>query len=188
MTAAIPASVRLINIGFNTAQEVIAGNVDAAFGFWNQEGVQVAAHYPANVMRLYDYGAPRIRSSSFSRARIFWRGSRGPCAGFCGPSCAGYDDALANPDAALRRNGGRVEGETAEGLRPYLEALRPVLRADAPAYGRLNLAVLKDYLDWAREMGVLDFREDPSKFATNEFLPPVSAGPGKKAMTPRRQP
>jgi hypothetical protein len=55
-----------------------------------------------------------------------------------------------------------------------------VLRADAPAYGRLNLAVLKDYLDWIREMGVLDVREDPSKFATNEFLPPVSADQGKK--------
>jgi hypothetical protein len=75
---------------------------------------------------------------------------------------------------------GRVEGETAAGLRPYLDALRPVLRADAPAYGRLNLAVLKDYLDWIREMGVLDVREDPSKFATNEFLPPVSAEQGKK--------
>ena len=53
-----PASVRLINIGFNTAQEIIAGNVDAAFGFWSQEGVQVAAHQPATVMRLNDYGVP----------------------------------------------------------------------------------------------------------------------------------
>ena len=43
-----PATVRLINIGFNTAQEVIAGNVDAAFGFWSQEGVQVAVSRTGN--------------------------------------------------------------------------------------------------------------------------------------------
>src|SRR5271166_4680973 len=53
-----PASVQLINIGFNTAQEVIAGNVDAAFGFWSQEGVQVAAHKPATVMQLTNFGVP----------------------------------------------------------------------------------------------------------------------------------
>ena len=41
-----PATVRLINIGFNTAQEMIAGNVDASFGFWSQEGVQVESRAP----------------------------------------------------------------------------------------------------------------------------------------------
>jgi hypothetical protein len=54
------------------------------------------------------------------------------------------------------------------------------LRADAPAYGRLNLPVLKDYLGWIKEIGVLDIREDPSKFATNEFLPQLPGAPGGK--------
>src|SRR5579863_8479972 len=53
-----PSSVRPINIGFNTTQEIIAGNVDAAFGFWSQQGAQVAAHKLATVMRLNDYGVP----------------------------------------------------------------------------------------------------------------------------------
>jgi ABC-type nitrate/sulfonate/bicarbonate transport system substrate-binding protein len=175
-----PASVRLINIGFNTAQEVIAGNVDAAFGFWNQEGVQVSAHYPANVMRLYDYGAPAYPELIVFAREDFLARQSAAVRGFLRAVVRGYDDAIANPNAACAAMAGRVEGETAEGLRPYLDALRPVLRADAPAYGRLNLAVLKDYLDWIREMGVLDVRDDPSKFATNEFLPPVSADQGKK--------
>jgi hypothetical protein len=70
----------------------------------------------------------------------------------------------------------RVEGETPEGLRPYLDALTPVLRADAPAYGWLNIVALRDYLAWLREVGVLDVHEDPAGFATNEFLPPIPDG------------
>ena len=68
---------------------------------------------------------------------------------------------LSKPDVACAAMAARVEGETTEGLMPYLEALSPVLRADAPAFGRLNLSVLKDYLAWTKEIGVLDLHEDP---------------------------
>jgi hypothetical protein len=74
-----------------------------------------------------------------------------------------------------------VEGETAEGLKPYLDSLNPVLRANAPEFGWLNLSVLKDYLAWTKEIGVLDLHEDPANFATNEFLPPL---PPAKGGTP----
>jgi hypothetical protein len=92
----------------------------------------------------------------------------------------GYDDAISKPEIACAAMASRVEGETTEGLRPYLEALSPVLRADAPAFGRLNLSVLRDYLAWTKEIGVLDLREDPANFATNEFLPPLPGGQGGK--------
>jgi putative hydroxymethylpyrimidine transport system substrate-binding protein len=167
------SSVRLINIGFNTAQEIIAGNVDAAFGFWNQEGVQVAAHRPATVMRLNDYGVPPYPELIvFARNDFLAREPR-TVRGFLRAVARGYDDAVSKPDVACAAMAARVEGETTEGLRPYLEALNPVLRADAPAFGRLNLSVLRDYLTWTKEIGVLDLREDPANFATNEFLPPI---------------
>ena len=57
----------------------------------------------------------------------------------------------------------QVEGETTDGLKPYLEALSPVLQADAPEFGWLNIPVLKDYLGWLKQMGVLDLREDPAR-------------------------
>ena len=175
-----PASVRLINIGFNTAQEVIAGNVDAAFGFWSQEGVQVAAHHPANVMRLYNYGVPPYPELIVFAREDFLAREPGMVRKFLRAVVSGYDDAISKPDLACAAMAARVEGETSEGLKPYLEALTPVLRADAPAFGRLNIPVLKDYLAWLSEIGVLDLREDPVKFATNEFLPPVPAGEAGK--------
>jgi len=170
------SSVRLINIGFNTAQEIIAGNVDAAFGFWSQEGVQVAVHKPATVMRLIDYGVPPYPELIVFAREDFLARDPGTARGFLRAVARGYDDAISKPDIACAAMAARVEGETTEGLKPYLEALSPVLRADAPAFGRLNLSVLKDYLAWIREIGVLDLQEDPAKFATNEFLPPLPGG------------
>jgi putative hydroxymethylpyrimidine transport system substrate-binding protein len=175
-----PASVRLINVGFNTAQQIIAGNVDAAFGFWTQEGVQVAAHQPATVMRLNDYGAPPYPELIVFARDDFLAREPGATRGFLRAVTKGYDDAISKPDLACAAVAARVEGETTEGLKPYLEALVPVLRADAPAYGRLNIAVLRDYLAWIRQIGVLDVSEDPTSFATNEFLPPVPGGQGGK--------
>jgi len=168
-----PSSVRLINIGFNTAQEIIAGNVDAAFGFWNQEGVQVAAHGPATVMRLDDYGAPPYPELVVFAREDFLAREPGTVRGFLRAVSRGYDDAVSKPDVACAAMSGQVEGETTEGLKPYLESLIPVFKADAPEFGWLNLSVLKDYADWTKEIGVLDLREDPAKFATNEFLPPL---------------
>ena len=92
----------------------------------------------------------------------------------------GYDDAISKPDATLAATASQVEGETPDTLRPYLGALTPVLRADAPAYGRVNIQALRDYVKWTREVGVLDLREDPERFATNEYLPQVPANESAK--------
>lgn len=173
-----PGSLRLINIGFNTAQQIIAGNVDAAFGFWNQEGVQVAARRPANVMRLIDYGAPPYPELIVFAREDFLAREPDTVRRFLRAVAKGYDDAISKPNVACAAMAARVEGETAEGLRPYLESLTPVLRADAPAFGRLNISVLRDYLAWIRAIGVLDIREDPTSFATNEFLTPIPNGGG----------
>jgi len=175
-----PGSVRLINVGFNTAQQIVAGNVDAAFGFWNQEGVQVAARHPATVMRLNDYGAPPYPELIVFAREDFLAKESGTTRKFLRAVARAYDDAISKPDVACAAMAARVEGETAEGLRPYLEALTPVLRADAPAFGRLNIAVLQDYLNWIRKVGVLDIHEDVANFATNEFLPPIPDSKGGK--------
>jgi len=170
-----PASAKLINIGFNTAQEVIAGNVDAAFGFWNQEGVQVSAHAPARVLRLYEFGAPPYPELIMFAREDFLAREPDTARRFVLATVEGYRDALSKPDEALKAMAGRVEGETPETLRPFLAALAPVIKADAPDCGTVNLKVLGDYLAWVRQTGVIDFKADPASFATNEFMPPPPA-------------
>jgi ABC-type nitrate/sulfonate/bicarbonate transport system substrate-binding protein len=171
-----PSSVRLINIGFNTAQQIVAGNVDAAFGFWTQEGVQVAAREPATIMRLNDYGAPPYPELVVFAREDFLAKQPETAREFLLAVSRGYEDTIAKPDAACAAMAARVEGETIAGLQPYLQAVSPVFRSDAASYGQINLPVLRDYLNWIREIGVLDVREDPANFATNEYLPPVPTG------------
>jgi putative hydroxymethylpyrimidine transport system substrate-binding protein len=175
-----PASVRLINIGFNTAQEVVAGNVDAVFGFWSQEGVQVSARHPANVMRLYSYGVPLYPELIVFARDEFLASDPATVRAFLRAVVRGYEDAISKPGQACAAMAAQVEGETPESLRPYLESLLPVLRADAPAFGWLNIPVLRDYLVWIRQTQVLDIREDPAVFATNEYLPLDPAAQGAK--------
>jgi putative hydroxymethylpyrimidine transport system substrate-binding protein len=171
-----PATVKLINIGFNTAQEVIAGNVDASFGFWSQEGVQVAAHQPATVLRLYDYGVPPYPELIVFAREEFLAKEPETTRKFLRAVTHGYEDAIAKPDAACATMAAQVEGETADSLKPYLAALAPVLQADAPEYGWVNIAVIGEYLGWLKRTGVMDIHEEPSKIATNEFLPVMASG------------
>jgi ABC-type nitrate/sulfonate/bicarbonate transport system substrate-binding protein len=166
-----PASVRLVNVGFNTAQEVIAGNVDAAFGFWNQDAVEVEQRQPVSVLRLDAFGAPAYPELVvFVRAETLVR-DPGMVRAFLRAASRGYEDALNSPDAALASMASEVEGETLAGLRPFFGAVSPVLKADAPYYGHLDLGVLRAYLGWVRDTGVLNFSEDPAAFATNAYLP-----------------
>lgn len=166
-----PAKVRLIDIGFNTAQQVAAGNVDAAFGFWNQDAVQVSERQPTTVMRLDAFGVPAYPELVVFAREDFLAREPATARAFLAAVTRGYEDALAKPDEALASMAAQVEGETVEGLRPYFEAVRPVLRDGAPAYGHLDLPVLRAYAGWARQAGVLDFQEDPSRYATNRYLP-----------------
>lgn len=166
-----PSRVRLITLGFNTAQQVAARNVDAAFGFWNQDAVQVARSQPTTVLRLDAHGVPPYPELVvFAREETL---EKRPAVvrAFLAATRRGYDDALANPPAALASMASLVQGDSEAELRPYFDAVAPVLRADAPAYGHVDLAVLGAYCAWLHEAGVLEVREAPAAFATNAYLP-----------------
>jgi ABC-type nitrate/sulfonate/bicarbonate transport system substrate-binding protein len=129
-------------------------------------------------MRLNDYGAPPYPELIVFAREDFLAKHPELARKFLRAVARGYDDAIAKPEVACAAMAARVEGETTDGLKPYLEAVTPVFRADAPAFGRINISVLRDYLAWIKEIGVLEVREDPANFATNEFLPPI---PGSQA-------
>jgi putative hydroxymethylpyrimidine transport system substrate-binding protein len=112
-----PAKVRLVNIGFSTAQEVIAGNVDASFGFWTQEGVQVAAQQPATVLRLSNYGVPPYPELIVFAREDYLAKEPDTVRKFLRAVVKGYDDAIAKPDAVCATMAAQVEGETADSLR-----------------------------------------------------------------------
>jgi putative hydroxymethylpyrimidine transport system substrate-binding protein len=166
-----PTKVKTVTIGFNAVQNLIAGKVKAAVGFWNAEGVQLQQKEPTKVFKLDEFGAPPYPELvAFTRNDTIADNPALICA-FTKATIEGYTAATANPDQALDNLTKQAEGLALADAKAQYEALKPVYQADAPVYGRIDLKVLGDYLTWAKEAKILDLSDDPSKFATDKFLP-----------------
>jgi NitT/TauT family transport system substrate-binding protein/putative hydroxymethylpyrimidine transport system substrate-binding protein len=164
-----PTKVKTVTIGFNAVQNLIAGKVKAAVGFWNAEGVQLQAQEPAKVFKLDEFGAPPYPELvAFTRNDTINDNPALVCA-FTKATVEGYTQATANPDQALDNLTKQAEGLALSDAKAQYEALKPVYQADAPVYGALNLKVLADYLTWAESAKILDLSDDPAKFATDRF-------------------
>jgi putative hydroxymethylpyrimidine transport system substrate-binding protein len=166
-----PTKVKTVTIGFNAVQNLIAGKVKAAVGFWNAEGVQLQQREPTRIFKLDEYGAPPYPELVvFARNDTIQQNPALVCA-FVKATVDGYTQATANPDQALANLTKQAEGLALSDAKAQYEALKPVYQADAPVYGRLDLKVLGDYLTWAKEAKILDLSADPSTFATDRFMP-----------------
>jgi putative hydroxymethylpyrimidine transport system substrate-binding protein len=166
-----PSKVKTVTIGFNAVQNLIAGKVDAAVGFWNAEGVQLQAQEPTKVFKLDEFGAPPYPELvAFTRNDTIQENAALTCA-FTKATVEGYASATANPDQALDNLTRQAEGLALSDAKAQYEALKPVYQADAPVYGALDLEVLGQYLTWAKEAKILDLSDDPAKFATDKFMP-----------------
>jgi ABC-type nitrate/sulfonate/bicarbonate transport system substrate-binding protein len=166
-----PNKVKTVTIGFNAVQNLIAGKVKAAVGFWNAEGVQLQQEEPTRIFKLDEFGAPPYPELvAFTRNETIADDPALVCA-FAKATVEGYQQAEADPDQALANLSKQSEGLSLSAAEQQYEALKPVYKADAPVYGHLNDKVLADYLSWAKKAGVLNLADDPSKFATTRFLP-----------------
>jgi len=148
--------------------------------------VQLQQQQPTKVFKLDEFGAPpypelvaftrnqTIQSNpalvAFTRNQTIQSNPALVCA-FVKATVDGYKSATANPDAALQNLADQAEGLSLSDAKPQYEALAPIYKADAPVYGKIDLKVLSDYLTWAKQAKILDLSDDPSKFATDKFLP-----------------
>ena len=164
-----PTKVKTVTIGFNAVQNLIAGKVKAAVGFWNAEGVQLQAQEPTKVFKLDEFGAPAYPELVAFAGNDTINDNPALVCAFTKATVEGYTQATANPDQALDNLTKQAEGLALSDAKAQYEALKPVYQADAPVYGALNLAVLAEDLTWAKEAKILDLSEDPAKFATDKF-------------------
>jgi putative hydroxymethylpyrimidine transport system substrate-binding protein len=166
-----PTKVKTVTIGFNAVQNLVSGKVKAAVGFWNAEGVQLQQREPTKVFKLDEFGAPPYPELVvFTRNQTIQSNPALVCA-FVKATVEGYQQATANPDQALQNLTEQAEGLALADAKAQYEALKPIYQADKPVYGTLDTKVLADYLAWAKQANILDLSDDPSKFATNQFVP-----------------
>ena len=156
-----PSDVRRVTIGFNAVAELAAGNVDAATGFWNAEGVELQQHgIPIREFRVDQFGGtmyPELvvatTPDSCAIARSF---ATALDRAYTGPLSQ-------DPDSALSDLLAEVNGLDADSQKQQLDALladdafSPAEAGDENPVPSAVLAPIdgRAWLTWARTNGLI---------------------------------
>ena len=97
-----PDAVRRVTIGFGAVPALVAGRVDAATAFWNDEGVTLERRgVPVRVFRVDDFGAPSYPELVLATTEDTLRHRAGLVRGVVDATRKGYAVARERPGAAL---------------------------------------------------------------------------------------
>jgi len=165
-----PATLEFINIGFNVIQNLVAGRVDGAIGFWNHEGVQLSSVREAVIFREDEWGIPAYpgivafapRPGNESRERALRT--------FLAVTAKGYESAVDNPEKAIASLASVLEGSTPDELRPHFLALRPVYLNDGGSWGVINRQEIEAFLAWLGQTPIFDKPFQADLVFTNHYF------------------
>ncbi len=168
-----PASVRVVNVGFNGGTALASGRLAAFTGYWPDDGVQLqVAGHPITVFALDDYGGPRYPGLEAFTTRHLLGGDPALARAFLAATVRGYEDTIADParsvDELLALNPGLSRALTTASLHAYL----PLFDASGSVpVGTLSASHLGALSAWMVAHGLIPRAISPSRFATNAFLP-----------------
>lgn len=125
-----PAKADRVTIGFDAVSSLAAGEVDAATGFWNAEGVALQRKgVPIRVFKVDEYGAPSYPELVLTASRRALAQDPGLAEAIVAATSRGYRFAVRRPkqalDDLLASVPGLDRGDQAAQLRALLPALRP---------------------------------------------------------------
>jgi putative hydroxymethylpyrimidine transport system substrate-binding protein len=149
--------VELVNIGFDLVPGLVSGRVDASLGaFWTHEPILAAQEgFPTGMLRVDDWGVPPYYELILvaNEEDLASRSER--IEGFLRATRRGYQDAIADPEAALAALQAAspeldVEVET-EGL----QLLIPVWTDADGQFGTQTAQQWQDYAAWMAENGLI---------------------------------
>ncbi len=146
-----PSAVRRVTIGFNAVAALAAGQVDAATGFWNAEGVALRERgIPIRIFKVDRYGAPPYPELVLTASRETLERDPQLVDAMVAATTRGYELAATDPGAALDDLLASVPSLDRAEQAAQLRALGPDLEP-AP----LDPAVLRAWAAWDLEHGLL---------------------------------
>jgi NitT/TauT family transport system substrate-binding protein len=162
--------VTLDVIGYNQVEALIAGQVDAAVVYANNEPIQLAARgYPVNVIRVADY--VDLASNGLLTNEQTTAGQPDLVRGAVRAMLRGVQDAIADPEGAYRVCRKYVDGlaENDPIQKQVLLATIAFWKTDRLGYS--DPAAWKNMEATLQSMGLLTGPLDVTKAYTNDFLP-----------------
>lgn len=164
--------VELVNIGFDLVPGLVSGRVDAALGaFWTHEPILAAQEgFATDMLKVDDWGVPPYYELILVANEADLTARRERIEGFLRATRRGYQEAIADPEAALAAlQAASPEIDLAvetEGL----QLLIPVWTDADGQFGTQTAQQWQDYAAWMGENGLIsaDFE---SAAAWSEVLP-----------------
>ena len=159
----------VVTIGFNGVQSLEAGKVQAFTGFIPADGVQVEADgYKTKSFPLDENGGPSYPGLVAFSTETMIADDPDLMKGFVEASIKGYQDALADPEAALTSLEDQTQGLDPELQKQVFDAYIPLF-GESDTYGQFKKQALESLSTFLVDSDLASEPIAPDRYATNEF-------------------
>ena len=165
--------VELINVGFSLSETLISKQVDACIGcYFTYESIKLENEgYPVEIMHMEDWGVPDFYELVLVTNEDTLRDRPDVVQRFVRAVIRGYQDAAADPDAAVDLLVKAKGAEIDEAIdRPGAKLLAPLWKSENDPVGWQTSEKWSSFAQWMHENGIVDDPIDASKAFTNEFV------------------
>jgi putative hydroxymethylpyrimidine transport system substrate-binding protein len=151
------ADVELINIGFELIPALASGRVDASLGaFWTHEPIVAAQEgYETAVLKVDDWGVPPYYELVLAASETTVADQPDLVARFLRATRRGYEDAIADPAAALAALQAASPDLDVAVEEEGIALLVPAWTAGDVPFGTQTAARWRDYAAWMAENGLI---------------------------------
>ena len=164
--------VELVNVGFGLAEVLINGSVDACIGcYFSHESFLIENQgHPVNIMHMEDYGVPDFYELVVVTSEKMLQEKPALVQRFVRAMVRGYEDAAADPIAAIDILLAGTQEEVDEAIeRPGVQVLAPLWKTDV-AVGWQTSEKWTNFADWMYANKLVSEPIDGNKAFTNEFV------------------
>ncbi len=173
-----PHRVHVVTIGFDGAQALAAGRIDAFTGFIPDDGVQLqVSGHEITAFALDRNGGPAYPGLVAFTTRGLIASDPGLVRGFVAASVHGYEDTLADParslDELLAANPTLQRKFTRASLNAYLPLFAGAGTGGAGTvpFGTLAAANVRAMSNWMLANHLIAAPVSPARYGTNTFVP-----------------
>lgn len=166
------SDVEMVNVGFDLVPALIGGKVDAIVGaYWVHESISaVNQGFPVNIMRMEQHGVPDFYELVLVTNEKKIKENPEMVERFVRAVTRGYQDAIADPQAAVELLK-RVRPEVDLAIEsPGVEMLAPLWGTDQGVFGWQDEARWVEFAAWMAENGLLNGTVDVNAAFDNSFV------------------
>ncbi len=165
--------VDLVNIDFNLVPGLVSGQVDASLGaFWSHEPILATREgYETRILKVDDWGVPPYYELVIAASETTVADRPELVSGFLRATRRGYEDALADPAAAIAALQAASPDLDVSVEEEGIALLIPVWTADGVPFGTQTAERWDVYATWMAERGLIPADLDVAAAWRGDLIP-----------------